>query len=45
VIAGLYCVIDGTVLLLTGQLVTLPDLRKLWPGHPTPEPVLVAEGE
>jgi hypothetical protein len=27
VIAGLYCVIDGTVLLLTGQLVTLPDLR------------------
>jgi len=27
VIAGLYCVIDGTVLLLTGQLVRFPDLR------------------
>jgi len=41
VIAGLYCVIDGTVLLLTGQLVALPDLRRLWPWRQ--EPAFVSE--
>jgi hypothetical protein len=45
VIAGLYCVIDGTVLLLTGQLVGLSDLRKLWPWRPATAPALVTEGD
>jgi hypothetical protein len=43
VIAGGYCVIDGTVLLLAGGLGRLPDLRKLWARPPAQEPVLVAE--
>ncbi len=44
-IAGLYCVIDGTVLLLTGQLVALPDYRKLWPRRPAPAPGLAIDGD
>jgi len=43
VIAGLYCVIDGTVLLLTGQLVALPDLRRFRLRPPAPEPVLIPD--
>jgi len=41
VIAGGYCVIDGTVLLLAGRLGRLPDLARFWPRPSLPEPVLV----
>jgi hypothetical protein len=43
VIAGLYCVIDGTVLLLTGQLVGIGDLRRLRARLPVRKPVLLPE--
>jgi hypothetical protein len=43
VIAGLYCVIDGTVLLLAAGLARLPDLGRFRPRTAAPEPVLLPE--
>jgi len=43
VIAGGYCVIDGTVLLLASLLGRLPELPRPWQRSPAVDPLLVPE--